>query len=66
MKKQYERKFGDGLGDERQAKSFNRILTFQPDDNEDVPGYEADPRHAGIFASELGLDQAKPFSTPIV
>ena len=44
----------------QQVKILNRIITW---DNDRGIGYEADPRHVGIPAQQLSLENAKPVIT---
>ena len=66
-KQQYECKvntFGLKSRQERQVKFLNWILALVSDLDDDIVTYEADPRHAEIIISELGLNDAKPLATP--
>ena len=51
---------GPGPNDIKSARVLNRLISWLDDRIE----YEADPRHAEIIISELGLRGAKPSSAP--
>ena len=49
-------------GDVQEIKILKQIVRWTPTGME----LEADPRHADIVIRELGLEQAKPVTTPAV
>ncbi len=51
---------GPGRDQRQQVRILNRVISWGPDGI----SYEADQRHAEIIISELGLEGAKPLSTP--
>ena len=51
---------GPGIHHQKSVRILNRVITW----GEDGISYEADQRHAEIAVKELGLEKAKPVTTP--
>ena len=63
LKAEFETKtevLGPGQRHQRQLRVLNRVLTWTASGIQ----YGADQRHAEILVRELGMDKAKPLSTP--
>ena len=54
---------GPETKDDKHVKVLNRIITWQEKDGHQMMTYEADPRHAEIIKSEMGVNQAKTLAT---
>ena len=69
METHYECKMqivGPDKTDEQSVKALNGIITWQEINGQSMMAYDADPRHAEIIISEMGVSHAKPLTSPAV
>lgn len=55
---------GPDENDKRMVNALDRIIIWQTEGGEDMVTYEADPRHAEIIISKMGVTQSTPLASP--
>ena len=54
---------GPDRNDAKEVRVLNRMIRYVNDDRGERAEYEADPRHAELIVSQLGLQRAKSVTT---